>query len=48
MVRAFVAGRQTITEAEADAWLNEFQELEQKGEYHFSSTPVMTEAVKIA
>ena len=48
MIRAFVVGCQTITEAEADAWLNEFEDLEQKEEYHFSSTPVMTEAVKIS
>lgn len=48
MIRAFVVGRRTMTEAEADAWLSEFEDLEQKEEYHFSSTPVMTDAVKIA
>jgi arsenite methyltransferase len=44
MIRPFVVGRQAVTAEEADAWLNEFEELEQKGGYFFSSTPIITEA----
>jgi hypothetical protein len=31
-----VVGRQIITEAEAEAWLQEFDELEQQGAYFFA------------
>jgi len=48
MIRPFVAGRQAVTQEDADAWLSEFEELEQKGAYFFSSTPIMTEAIKVA
>jgi hypothetical protein len=43
-----VVGRQIITEAEAEAWLQEFDELEQHGAYFFCSMPILTEAVKVA
>jgi hypothetical protein len=48
MIRAFVVGRQGVTEVEAGAWLNEFEELERKGEYFFTSTPIITEAIKVS
>lgn len=48
MVRAFVLGRHAVTPEEADAWLHEFEELEQNGGYFFSSTPIITEAIKMA
>ena len=47
MIAAFVAGRQPITPEEADGWLSEFDSLEQSGEYFYSATPVITEAVKV-
>jgi ubiquinone/menaquinone biosynthesis C-methylase UbiE len=47
MIRPFVLGKQALTAEEADAWLNEFEELEQKGGYFFSSTPIITEAIKL-
>ena len=46
-IRPFVLGRQAVTPDEADAWLREFEELEQKGSYFFSSTPIVTEAIKV-
>jgi ubiquinone/menaquinone biosynthesis C-methylase UbiE len=48
MIRPFVVGRRTVTQEDADAWLREFEELEQKRAYFFSSTPVITEAIKVA
>ena len=48
MIRPFVVGRQAVTEAEAGAWLNEFAALEHQGAYFFCSTPILTEAVKVA
>jgi hypothetical protein len=47
MIRPFVVGRQAVTQGDADAWLDEFEQLEQKGAYFFSSTPVITEAIKL-
>jgi ubiquinone/menaquinone biosynthesis C-methylase UbiE len=48
MIQAFVVGRQAVTAAEAEAWLQEFDTLEQHGAYFFCLTPVLTEAVKVA
>src|SRR5215510_14262415 len=48
LIQAFVVGRQIITEAEAEAWLQEFDALEQQGAYFFCSMPILTEAVKVA
>ena len=48
IIRLFVVGRQAVPEAEAGAWLNEFEALEHQGAYFFCSMPVLTEAVKIA
>ena len=48
LIKVFVVGRQIITEAEAEAWLHEFDELERQGAYFFCSMPVLTEAVKVA
>jgi hypothetical protein len=47
MIGPFVLGRQAVTGAEADAWLKEFEELEQRGAYFFSSTPILTEATRV-
>jgi ubiquinone/menaquinone biosynthesis C-methylase UbiE len=48
LIRAFVVGRQIITETEAEGWLQEFDDLEQQGAYFFCSMPILTEAVKVA
>ena len=48
IIRPFVVGKQAVTAEEADAWLSEFEELEQKGGYFFSSMPIITEAIKPA
>jgi hypothetical protein len=47
-MQAFVVGRQAVTAAEAEAWLQEFNALEQQGAYFFCLTPILTEAVKVA
>lgn len=47
MIRPFVLGRQVVTAEEADSWLKEFEELEQRGAYFFSSTPIITEATRV-
>ena len=47
MIGPFVLGRQAVTAAEADAWLKELEELEQRGAYFFSSTPILTEATRV-
>jgi arsenite methyltransferase len=47
MVRGFVVGRQAVTAAEAEAWFQEFDTLEQQGANFFCITPVLTEAVKV-
>jgi arsenite methyltransferase len=47
MIRPLVVGRQAVTHDDADAWLAEFEELEQRGAYFFSSTPIITEAIKV-
>jgi ubiquinone/menaquinone biosynthesis C-methylase UbiE len=48
MIQAYVVGRQAVTAAEAEAWLQEFEELEQHGAYFFCAMPILTEAVKVA
>jgi len=48
MICKFVAGRQAVTEEEAAVWLNEFENLEHQGAYFFCSTPILTQAVKVA
>ena len=48
MIRPFVLSRHVMKQDEADAWLHEFEDLEQKGGYFFSSTPIVTEAIKLA
>jgi hypothetical protein len=37
-----------VSKEEADAWTAEFVELTQRGEYFFSLTPVLTEAIRIS
>jgi arsenite methyltransferase len=48
MIQAYVVGRQAVTVAEAEAWLQEFEELEHHGAYFFCAMPILTEAVKVA
>ena len=47
MIRPFVVNRQTVTDAEAAEWFDEFAKLEESGAYFFSLTPILTEAVKV-
>lgn len=48
LIKAFVVGRQIVTEVDAEAWLHEFDELERQGAYFFCSMPILTEAAKVA
>ena len=48
MIPGFVRGRQAVTADEAEAWFGEFEELEHRGGYFFSSTPIVTEAINAA
>ena len=47
MIGPFVLGRQAVTAADAAAWLKEFDELEHRAAYFFSSTPILTEATRL-
>ena len=47
LIQAFVVGRKAVTVAEAEAWLREFDTLEQQEAYFFCSMPILTEAVKV-
>lgn len=48
LIKRFVVGRNSVTEAEAEAWLQEFDELEKQNAYFFSSTPILTAAVRVS
>jgi ubiquinone/menaquinone biosynthesis C-methylase UbiE len=48
MIRSFVTGQKAITAVEGQAWLSEFDELDQRGAYFFCATPIITEAIKLA
>jgi hypothetical protein len=43
LIQAFVVGRQVITAVAAEAWLQEFDDLEQQGAYFFCSMPILTD-----
>lgn len=47
LMHAFAVTNSLLPVAEADAWLAEFDVLEQAGTFFLSSSPVLTEAVKI-
>jgi SAM-dependent methyltransferase len=44
----FAFGRERVGADDADAWLRELDDLEREGAYFFCSTPVLTEAIKLA
>ncbi|HPR53086.1 MAG TPA: methyltransferase domain-containing protein [Deltaproteobacteria bacterium] len=48
MIKRYVTGRNTVPAQTVDAWLGEFDDLEKQGSYFFSSTPILTEALKIS
>jgi arsenite methyltransferase len=48
LIPGYVIGRGAVNKEEADAWVEEFAELDQRGEYFFSLTPVLTEAIRIS
>jgi SAM-dependent methyltransferase len=46
-IRQYIVGRGLVAEDEADAWMSEFDDLENEGAYFFCYTPVLTEAIKV-
>ena len=46
VIPGYVIGRGAVSKEEADAWAAELAELDQRGEYFFSLTPVLTEAIR--
>jgi arsenite methyltransferase len=48
LIPGYVTSRGAVSKEEADAWAAEFAELDQRGEYFFSLTPVLTEAIRIS
>ena len=47
IIRPFVEGKHVVTAAQAEAWLGEFDVLEQQNAYFFCLTSILTEAIKI-
>jgi ubiquinone/menaquinone biosynthesis C-methylase UbiE len=48
MIAPYVVGRGDVTSEEVNEWLAEFTALEKKGEYFYSATPILTEAIKLS
>jgi hypothetical protein len=48
VIPRYVIGRGAVSKEDADAWAAEFTELDQRGEYFFSLTSVLTEAIRIS
>jgi hypothetical protein len=48
VIPGYVIGRGAVSKEDADAWAAEFAELDQRGEYFFSLTPLLTEAIRIS
>lgn len=48
MIKRYVTGRNTVPAQTVDEWLREFDDLEKQCSYFFSSTPILTEALKIS
>ncbi|MCE5276074.1 MAG: methyltransferase domain-containing protein [Syntrophaceae bacterium] len=48
MIKRYLTVRGTVAAHTVDAWLDEFDELEKEQSYFFSSTPILTEAIKIS
>src|SRR6516162_5919131 len=48
LIPGYVIGRGTVSQEEADAWAAEFADLDQRGEYFFSITSVLTEVIRIS
>ena len=47
VIRLYLARKKEISVEEADAWFQEFDELEKEQAYFFCLTSVLTEAVKV-
>jgi ubiquinone/menaquinone biosynthesis C-methylase UbiE len=48
LIKLFVVGQGFIDQAEADAWSDEFDQLEQQGAYFCGFMPILTEAIKVS
>jgi hypothetical protein len=47
LIHAYVKQRELIPADEADEWLAEFDNLEREGAFFLSSTPILTQAIKL-
>jgi len=47
MIKRYLTTQKTVELSIVDAWLDEFDELEKEHSYFFSSTPILTEAIKV-
>jgi ubiquinone/menaquinone biosynthesis C-methylase UbiE len=47
LIHAFAVSQRRLPVAEADAWLAEFEDLERAGSFFLSSTPILTEAIRV-
>lgn len=47
MIKGYVIGQGVLPTEVVEAWADEFADLDERGAFWFSSTPVLTEAVKI-
>jgi len=48
LIKRFVVGRNSVTEEEAQAWFQEFAQLEKQSAFFFCSTPILTTAIKVS
>jgi hypothetical protein len=48
MIPGYLIGRGAVSKEEAHAWSAECAELDRRGEYFFSLTPVLTEAIRVS
>lgn len=48
LISAYVVGQQAVAAEEAEAWMREFDDLEQRGAYFLCFTPALTEALRPA
>jgi arsenite methyltransferase len=47
-ISGYVRSRGVLSDEEADAWMTEFANLEKRGEYFFSLTPMLAEAIRVS
>jgi hypothetical protein len=46
-IAGYVRSRGVLNDEQVEAWVSEFASLEQRGEYFFSLTPMLAEAIRV-